>query len=220
MFDLEIFRVESDKKLGEIVNAITKASSPTDRLRLVDTLTHIQKMRMTVLESGDENDAVIFDREYLALFSAAACAEEWTDGTGGDAPTETEVTSFKNTVLVWMQIDAEESVLKRKILEGRRLKAQLDATIFAFMNRFDLDDAVCELGTLRLVRGTSKRGLTKNAMLERLSEFFADDTASAEALKVNLFSAAATVPTARLKRVVPRLTGSPATAARLALTSA
>jgi hypothetical protein len=220
MLDSASFRADSDEKIAQVVDAMMNATATADKLRLVDLLSHLKKMQSTVLQSGDENDAVIFDREYLALFSAAACAEEWTDGTGGDAPTETEVTSFKNTVLVWMQIDAEESVLKRKILEGRRLKAQLNATIFAFMTRFDLDDAVCELGTLRLVKSTSRRGLSKSAMLERLSEFFADDTAAAEALKLNLFSAAASVPTARLKRVIPRLTGSPATAARLALTSA
>jgi hypothetical protein len=219
MFDLDAFRADSDQKIAEIIDSITRAISTCDKLRMVDVLSHLKKVQASALASGDESDAAIFLREFTSCYRAAACAEEWRDGSD-DVPTPAMVDEFKNIVLCWCGLDEEEKMLKKKILDARRVKAQLDATIFAFMNRFDLDDAVCELGTLRLVRGTSKRALSKGAMLERLSEFFADDTVSADALRLNLFSAAATVPTARLKRIVPRLTGSPATAARLALTSA
>ena len=219
MFDVDVFRADSDQKVAEIIDSITRATSTCDKLRMVDVLSHLKKVQASALASGDESDAALFHREFTACYRAAACAEEWRDGCD-DAPTPAMVEEFKNIVLTWCSLDEEEKQFKKKILDARRVKAQLDATIFAFMNRFDLDDAVCELGTLRLVKGTSKRGLSKSAMLEKLEEFFADDRTSAEALKLNLFSAAASVPTARLKRVLPRLTGSPATAARLALTSA
>lgn len=198
--------------MEKVMTALTDATSPADQLRLVDVYKHLKKTLDAALASGDETDAALFEREFIACYRAQANADEWRDASGEDPPSPEQVSDFKSTVLTWMKLEAEERELKKRIADNRRVRALLDQAIVQFMSKYDLDDAETELGTLRLVRSTSKRALSKTAMLERLEEFFADDTASAEALKLNMFAVAATVSTTRLKRVTqpaPRLTGAP-----------
>lgn len=123
---------------------------------------------------------------------------------GAETPNTSELAAFGAKIRAFNALDDEEKALRRMAALKKAEKQALAEHILKFMQKHGLDDVSTRCGTLRCVHRKSRCSLTRAAMADRIRSFFGDDSASAEALRGNLFEGGEEREVVSLRRIMPK----------------
>jgi hypothetical protein len=127
-----------------------------------------------------------------------------SDSGGTDTPNTSDLAAFGAKIRAFNALDDEEKALRKMAALKKVEKQALADHILKFMQKHGLDDVSTRCGTLRCVHRKSRCSLTRAAMAERIRSFFGDDSASAEALRGNLFEGGEEREVVSLRRILPK----------------